>query len=1614
MGSNRSALSSYDIPLRDNQLSEPGSRARERSRDRRLDPLGLTILHEPEGLPVADIVFVHGLGGTSRQTWCKNRDPSLFWPCEWLPQEPGLRDTRVTSFGYNAHFASHSSKDNILNISDFAKDLLFKMRFATGQGGRELNIGRAPIIFVAHSMGGLVVKKAYILGQNDLHYKDIVMSIRSMVFLSTPHRGTNLADILNKVLSVCIFALSQKQYITELKTNSPALEEINEQFRNLAKNLAIVSFYETLQTTTVASSKTMILQKDSSILGYPDEISKPLDADHHDVCKFVSKEDPNYVCVREILQYLVTKARSPKLAPAEASTPDDLHRLATIFGNLQDPVVDLDYFTEQRMNDTCAWVLNDSTFSTFLDDSLLRPRVLWCTGKPGAGKSVLTSFIVNHFRTLGLRCAFFFFRFGDQTRNNINILLMSLAYQIACFEPLYRERLLRIPDEGFNFQRSATHLIWQKLFVSLLLKMSLSNPIFIVVDALDECETSPVFLKLLADIANSNVVIRVLVVSRKTQQLSSAFEKLSKSVTVDPLSLDSQQKDLQLYVTEEMNSMRGDGAYKERITSRILEKAVGNFLWVRLVVNEVLQCHTQDAVEQALEEVPGDLEMLYERMDAALARQTRSADRAIGREILMWIACSTQSLTLSQLGGFLKPDYPRVLDLRLTISQVCGDFVVIDNHAHVAIVHSTARDILLKNTNLHLHIPLMESHLRIFTKCLTVLSSPGLRANIDQLEPHSFLPYAATSWPRHLEASHALSDQSSLLLLTRFLRTPSVLNWIYILLVTRQLRVVVQASKVMISFLRRADRFDAERNPLSHKLQEKEAVTLWATDLVRIVGRFGANLLEHPKLIFKLVAPFCPRNSIMYRQFAARGSITQLAISGLSNPSWDDSLAKFSVAGRSPPSKIASMSRFFAILMADGTVILYHATTHEEAWRIETGERVLAWCFGARGDKLATYGLRKTRVWSTATAKQLCAVDNPPRAKALDLAFTDDDETIITCSDDRVVRECALSRTKAGWSTIEEVLGEDTYAGKLYNSPRQALFSPDRTQLAVAYRGLPVSVWPVDEPRLRPDGVCVSLGDRKRLDLNECNSYTSAQCMAWNSTTGHLLGIYDDGRVFKWHPFDDDLQESTISATHIECSTDGKFFVTSSIGGALRVWDFYDFSPIYQLSCASSVTDLAIDAEESRIYDLRDSFCCLWEPNALIRLWEVDEKASDTQSARGSSTQISMFSESSTEISEPVTALAIRQVDSSYATGDADGTVRLYDGEGDSFFELSQSFMTVEHICWSADGTHIAFADLSRRILVKTVNVINSSMGARSVLTAKDESEILQVLLSPDAEFLLVATERFVNIWSIAKKAIVNARPLVAITKWLNHPADGSILLGFNFSGVQICKWEAFETFTQISIDRTIIDQENHQSPQDSRRRKSSTSHLMSPTETENFVDHVVVSADGRIVLVETSSTIMRGRRRKQFMLLNVASLPELPAHEPSGTISKAVVPRPLPPDLLSQMEIPLGFIATDTIQAARRKSSVQSASGGISAELPQMAGGDSVLAFLSHDFWVCSYAFSETRPSRVKRHHFLPRDWLDMDMLELAVMRSDGTLLCPKNGEVAIVRNALKEEWLD
>lgn len=203
--------------------------------------LGLHLVHDPQEA-VGDLIFIHGLGGSPFKTWSFKRDASRFWPA-WFGDDGQLQKLRTFTFGYNSNYRGNWTN---LNITDFAKDLLFHLLTFSQDNSKP--IGCRQIVFIAHSLGGLVVKKAYVIGKHDPEYSDIVSRIYGMLFLATPHRGAQYAKMLNNILSTAPMGAPPKAYVADLDNHSVALQDINEQFRTICQDLVLVSFFETMKT----------------------------------------------------------------------------------------------------------------------------------------------------------------------------------------------------------------------------------------------------------------------------------------------------------------------------------------------------------------------------------------------------------------------------------------------------------------------------------------------------------------------------------------------------------------------------------------------------------------------------------------------------------------------------------------------------------------------------------------------------------------------------------------------------------------------------------------------------------------------------------------------------------------------------------------------------------------------------------------------------------------------------------------------------------------------------------------------------------------------------------------------------------------------------------------------------------------------------------------------------------------------------------------------------------------------------------------------------------------------------------------------------------------------
>ncbi|RPB28591.1 hypothetical protein L211DRAFT_396459 [Terfezia boudieri ATCC MYA-4762] len=261
------------------------------------NPWGISTVYTPPGRHKVDIFFTHGLGGGSRKTWAHDPcDYSTFWPGEWLPQEEGFKDARIHTFGYNANFQTGVTEYAIL---DFAREFIQELWISP------LNFGNVPIILVGHSMGGLVSKKMYILAVNNQKlYHRIVPAIKAMLFLAVPHNGSGHSKSLNRILRM-VPTTGRQHYINDLEISSETIRTINGLFINTMGDMMVASLYEVIPMKLAPGYHRMIVDPNHAILSLETEIIRPVSANHRTICKFSSRDDPNYAIVRDVLRAMV-------------------------------------------------------------------------------------------------------------------------------------------------------------------------------------------------------------------------------------------------------------------------------------------------------------------------------------------------------------------------------------------------------------------------------------------------------------------------------------------------------------------------------------------------------------------------------------------------------------------------------------------------------------------------------------------------------------------------------------------------------------------------------------------------------------------------------------------------------------------------------------------------------------------------------------------------------------------------------------------------------------------------------------------------------------------------------------------------------------------------------------------------------------------------------------------------------------------------------------------------------------------------------------------------------------------------------------------------------------
>ncbi|KAK4097307.1 hypothetical protein N658DRAFT_500536 [Parathielavia hyrcaniae] len=1575
-----------------------GDRVSEASRQ---DPLGLKVVHRPTGERRVDVVFVHGLGGSSQMTWSHNRDPEFFWPLKFLPFESDINESRILTFGYNANFRSGSGR-NKMSVLDFAKDLLYEMKFSQDESVQELEdlrMGERPIIFIVHSMGGLIVKEAYMQGQNDPAYDAIIKAVSAIIFLSTPHRGTSLAETLNRILQVS-FTTSPMQFISELSAGSQTLQKLNEQFRHVAPKLDIVSFYETRPTPVAGFKKSqiMVLEKDSSVLGYPGEISKPLDADHHNVCKYASPSDPRYVTVRNVLKTLIGKV---KLSAAEpASSQPSAADVADFLSVPESPDADYNFFRDRWTPGTCTWMLNHETFNGWVADSSPKPRVLWIHGNAASGKSILSSFLINHLVELGLPCHYFFIRFISQEKRGMSMVLRSLACQLAMSTPAYAERLQRLKAAGAELKTADYQSIWQWLFKQALLQLSgFDNSLYLVIDGIDEADRPAALVRLLADLHSTDLPLRILMISRNTHELSSSFQKVAKQVDTETIRLEGNPVDFRAYVDHEMD-LGGDSGYRELVATQLLNRAEGNFLWIHLAVQRINSCHTRLDVDRALTELPSGMEALYDRMAISFQAAPSTGDQKLGQTILSWATCAQRLLKVEELGDALGNE-AGLLEIHRTITELCGGFVAVDHEGRVAMIHETAREYLTRGgeKGRPLVINTRTTNDMLLKRCVARLTDSTLRSQINRGKPPALLGYAATAWSHHFALSSALVDFDILDLVADFLRSPHVLTWIYIAARSRELRTLVAASRHLADMATKLRRRRSENDSVT-TCQALAAMEGWATDLVKILGKFGSNLRAQPDSIYKLIPPFCPEDSMMYRQFGRKEG-RALQVSGFTTSVWDDCLARFPLDPGAVASSIVTAGARIALLSVarnKSQIIIYSSSTFEEQRRIAHPERVLSIQTNKLGDLLVSYGYITTRVWDVATGECVKTIKNPrKRPRPHTIMFSDKQNAVTVCGEDRCIRTCSLDDDSAVEWTLHAQIDEETLHDTIVNFPVCSAFSPDGSMIAFGYRNHPLTVWELDPPMLL--GQCyVRLAD---TDMTvEEKTWGEVFRVAWHPLSGEVFGLTQVGLLFRWDPHDEET-DATVQAggDSLAVNQDGSLVATGDGVGTIKIFASADFSRIYQLSSQDPVLYLSFSADSRRLYDSRGPYGNAWEPSTLVRLADCPDHSSDTNSETESLAKGSLLAEYHFARVDNVISLAGQSFGPLYCYGTEKGVATLCEAGRGKICDLARlaSYMPIEHVVWSADGRLVALADLSGKLAIKRVarsgeqrNTWEASHDFDVLIPPEDGNIISQLIFHPTGSKLFVATPVKVFSIDLQSHAVLESRlgpeaGSMLKVRWANHPTRSDTLLGFGNTGVHVLSWDELRRTEQHSYFPPRLGRSSTVSICSS----SAFARAGSSQRDTEALGRLITHMDSPEVLLEISSANPSGHCESQYLLFDIGNL-ELAGSGGPGMLPSTV----LAADISSRIREPLAILS-------RRR-----------------------LVFLDVDGWICTWRLPTSAtggpsvaPRRsvqasgvgeipgVERYYFLPGDWIKGSDTRLCTVTPDGTLLCPRNGDVVTVQ---------
>ncbi|KAJ7242168.1 hypothetical protein B0H12DRAFT_1023779 [Mycena haematopus] len=420
-----------------------------------------------------------------------------------------------------------------------------------------------------------------------------------------------------------------------------------------------------------------------------------------------------------------------------------------------------------RQPGTGRWFLETTSFKEWKSGV---GKTLWCRGMPGAGKTVLVSIAVNHLRAeqehLDTVCgiAAIYLNHKETDAHAPSTLLTSLWRQLVV------GRSIGPVDKLYQKHREpCTKPLLNEDHTVLCSIISRYLKVFILVDALDEYpERERGILIWYLSRLGSNV--NLLLTSRPHISLSSIY-----TAQLEVLEVRAMEEDIRCHIDAQIlksprlsKHIQNCPELLEQIEEKIVRRSDGMFLMAKLHIESLAGKHTVKAVQDALKNLPNDLESTYDEVMERIHRQSDD-DRNLALRTLSWISNAQRILRPSELRtalavepGTTELDPNNLLDME-TILSVCAGLVLVDvRDNRLRLVHFTAQNYLERIQA----TAFPHASTQITTTCIEYLSfNIFLQKTDDPLtlfHKHSFLDYAVDAL--HAAASHGRRNIISLLL----------------------------------------------------------------------------------------------------------------------------------------------------------------------------------------------------------------------------------------------------------------------------------------------------------------------------------------------------------------------------------------------------------------------------------------------------------------------------------------------------------------------------------------------------------------------------------------------------------------------------------------------------------------------------------------------------------------------------------------------------------------------------------------------------------------------------------------------------------------------------------